>query len=511
MISWSNQTVVELPDNLRKVFTYFFLGALFLLGMAHWVWYLNGGDIPWDMIDWPKEHAYCQVFRSAFREHTIPYHMSAEYQDTDRFLGNPEINLSPQVALLAFVEPGSFVLLNTLILYSAGFIGCLLIRARYKLGPVAFIVLWLLFNFNGHITDHLSASHPMWTGYFLLPFYLLWLLQWAEDGPSSPLTAKLALVIFAILLQGSFHLAVWCWMFFGLFVIFNPKCWKEGLTVFGLSGLLSACRILPAVITFWNTKGHVVLPGYTDLGQLFEAFCVLHDASKPLFKIEAGVPIFFWEYDMYIGLTGLIGVVWFGIVSRWLSTGPVEVPVDPQASVEPRTGSEREAATPNRWRGYSTWDAPMVLMSLLSVGPYFGWLSRLPIPLVSSERVPSRFLLLPALLLIVIAVIRMNEMLRKATRSALYFVLVAGGLAELTSSLLRHSIAWQITRYPDWLRKIGFLPRAQAVIGIANRPDPLYVASIWVGLAITAATAAAWIYCTWFRRREENPQGVVTD
>jgi len=155
---------------------------------------------------------------------------------------------------------------------------------------------------------------------------------------------------------------------------------------------------------------------------------------------------------------------------------------------------------------HSDWLGPMAVMAFLSLGPYWSWLARLPIPLVSSERVPSRFLLLPALLLMLIAVIRMNDWLRhRAPRTALGYVLLIIGLAELTRGLLGHSIAWQMAHYPDNLKGILFQPRAAAA-GIVARADPAYVASIFVGLAITAATAAAWGWWCWHRPGEPEAE-----
>jgi hypothetical protein len=248
------------------------------------------------------------------------------------------------------------------------------------------------------------------------------------------------------------------------------------LAIIGLSGLLMAFRIVPGVVAFWGVPGHPVLPGYRDVWEVVEAFAVLRDAKEPARIIPAG-PIFWWEYDLYIGQVGLALVLWFGIGSRWRERPPAD-------------------EVPSR-APFAAWDGPMLVLAFLSIGPYWTWLAGLPIPLVSSERVPSRFLLLPALLLMLIAVIRLNDWLRQGPRSAFLTALLLGALAELTRGLVEHSLAWHMTDYSDTVRGLVFQRRQ--VVEIVQRPDPVYLASLFLGLSISAGTAAAW---WWWGSRE---------
>jgi hypothetical protein len=131
--------------------------------------------------------------------------------------------------LAPLMNAGNFVLANTLIMYSVGFIGCLLIRNRYHLSLLPFVFLFLLFNFNGHITSHLSVGHSMWYGYFLLPLFFYFLLELLPPSAKIRVGTSiiLAFVLFAIVLQGSFHIFVWCLIFLAILGFFNRHSSKD--------------------------------------------------------------------------------------------------------------------------------------------------------------------------------------------------------------------------------------------------------------------------------------------
>ena len=191
--------------------TWLVLASIFFVGVLHWAIFFNFGNLPFSGLDtWPQEEYYYSVLRSSVQDRAIPYFVSPARRDarnitsrgtstgqkpvnplhgdlfyeTDtsllyvfieqqwqpwelhsvRFLGIPETVMSPQILLLPLTGLGNFVLINTLIMYSLGFIGCLLVRKRFQLSLLPFVFLFLLFNFNGHITSHLSVGHTMWLG-----------------------------------------------------------------------------------------------------------------------------------------------------------------------------------------------------------------------------------------------------------------------------------------------------------------------------------------------------------
>ena len=160
----------------ERLFTTTFLVSLFSCGVIHWVLFLQFGNMSFSdtTTDWPTQLIYYQALATILYEPDIPYFIVPLAGPAGNyFLGNPEIVLSPQIVLLRFLNVGPFVLINTLIMYTIGFFGCLVIRKHYQLSPVPFLVLFLMFNMNGHITSHISAGHSMWNGYFLLPFFCI--------------------------------------------------------------------------------------------------------------------------------------------------------------------------------------------------------------------------------------------------------------------------------------------------------------------------------------------------
>jgi hypothetical protein len=85
--------------------------------------------------------------------------------------------------------------------------------AAFQVTPFAFLILFTLAGFNGYITAHLAVGHSMWGGFFLLPFFALEALSLAEEKTSPGVITRMALVLFGMLLQDSFHMFIWCCMF----------------------------------------------------------------------------------------------------------------------------------------------------------------------------------------------------------------------------------------------------------------------------------------------------------
>ena len=179
-----------------------FLTVLFVLGALHWVAFLDLGEMRMTVEDWPLQLMYGTVLKQAVTQHAIPWHTSREVLNTTRFLAIPETTLSPQALALAWLPVGLYALCNILLLYTAGFIGCLLIRRKYRLSAFATAVLFLFFNFNGFITSHVGVGHAWVLGYFFLPFFCLLTLNLAEGKTGLGAAAAMAFVLFAMLLQG---------------------------------------------------------------------------------------------------------------------------------------------------------------------------------------------------------------------------------------------------------------------------------------------------------------------
>jgi len=151
----------------------FFLGFLFLVGIIHWLafFYLTAPQHPgwsqmpegpgkwfvtrpyephgfykewmrmpsdpkqwfqarsFDAHDWDIELNYHNILKEGVRTGTMPYHSPNMYNwalippDSNRFLGTPQYPLSPQIFLLGVLDPMSFIVTNTILLYCIGFLG----------------------------------------------------------------------------------------------------------------------------------------------------------------------------------------------------------------------------------------------------------------------------------------------------------------------------------------------------------------------------------------------------
>jgi len=401
-----------------------FLAILFVLGALHWVAFLDLelGAIHMTAADWPLQFMYDTVLQQAVTEHAMPWHTSREVLNTTRFLTIPETTLSPQVLLLGRMPLGLYVVCNILLLYTIGFIGCLLIRRKYRLSAFATAVLWLLFNFNGFITCHIGVGHAWVLGYFFLPFFCLITLNLAEGQDGLGAAGAMAFVLFAMLLQGSYHIVIWCFMFLVLLAVAHRPSRATVAWTILFTALLGAFRLAPSAMEYRSKMGYHFVSGHRSLYDLFQSFVAIKEPSE--FQIGG---IFgrqgWWEYDFYLGLLGFAALIFLGIVVRWRKDWDL------------------------RGRRYEALDWPLGLMALLSMSYFWAFIARLPLPLVNSERASSRFLILPVLLLLVLTCARMQEALdRLLARGNLIWLLVPAFLIT-GFSIINHSVRWSVTLF----------------------------------------------------------------
>lgn len=450
--------------------------ALYVLGVRHWVSFFNYGRFAFTAVDWPKEYLNYSILQQAIVERLVPYQIVNVLGQVDPFLGIPETVLSPQLALLTTLDPGTFVMVNTVLMYSVGFLGTLLIRRRYRLSLVAFTAMFLLFNFNGHIVSHLAAGHSMWNGYFLLPFLCLSLLEMVEErGPWTGTVPPLALVLFGMVLQGSLHLAVCSGWFVILLGLFRRKHLTATATALGLALLLSAGRLLPAAVAFWG-KRQIFLSGYPSLYDVFEGLVALRDYRYP------SVVLGWWEYDIFIDIVGLAFIAYFGLYLRF-----------------------RPSAPPDRL-AFTALDLPLAVVSLFSLSHFYALLAKLPVPLVGSERVATRFLIVPLVMLIVVAAIRMSDSRARFASSVPARILVVVGLVQVLFSLLTHSLVWRLAELE---KHVPPAPR-DAGLRIVSQPDAAFVMVVQLSWAVSLAALVACLGAWGWQAIRRSRDGMVT-
>jgi hypothetical protein len=133
------------------------------------------------------------------------------------------------------------------------------------------------------------------------------------------------------------------------------------------------------------------------------------------------VKIYWWEYDIYIGIIGVLLILFFGVYLRFKH---------------------------NFINGEYTFkqlDIPLLIMFLLSLGYIYKFVFQLHLPFLIAERVSLRFMIIPVTMLIIISCIRMQKILEKYRGKKLIRSIIFIGVLYLAYLLGEHSMAWRIT------------------------------------------------------------------
>lgn len=450
------------------------LACLFLLGAAHWVLFLGAGHLAFTFHDWRTFYGYHWTIRQALAEHRVPFHIAQAAGEAARFLGNPEVDLSPQVLLLPLVPTGVFILLNVLLCYSIGFAGCLLLKRKFSLGLLPFLTFFLIFNLNGFITSHMSVGHLSWLGYFLLPVYLLYLFSWPEGEPGGGNVIGLSLVLTAMLMQGAFHIFTWCFAFLLLTGAVTRRT-RALVLVSALTSATALFRLAPTLVAFAHSDYHYN-GGFHTLTDLVEGLVRLRDFShQPLGGLG------WWEYDFFVGLVGVGFLAYFGVWLRF------------------RGGEEVQN------RRFRAFDWPMAILAVMSLNHFYRVVGMWPVPFVHGERVTSRFLILPLIVLTLAAAVRLQQVLACRHISPAITIGVLAAVLEMGFELVVHSTVWRLS--------LGEASPMAASSGldvtgfrIANRFDPAYVAIVKASYAISFLAVLATIsFLAWRLRLMFQP------
>ena len=450
------------------VATIVILVLVYFSGLVHWGIFLSFGTGTFAG-DWAERGCYYSVLREAVRDQAVPYIVpgfsSCIPPYSERFMGNLQPNLSPQIALLPLIGTNAFILLNTLFMYTLGFAGCLLIFWRYRLALLPFAFIFLLFTFNGHITSHISVGHP-WNGYFLVPFFVFLVLELVRPEQDSKLgpAILLAFVLFGIILQGSFHIFAMCAIFLFVVGIFNRHLLGVTLFTLGASVALSLFRFLPSIFVYGGTKtsyasGFPTFSTFVDALTTIKAFTYEHSRSTGFYDVQ-------WhEHDTFIGYLGVAFVVFFGIYLRF-------------------------HGSPNLQRlKFQSLDLPILLVALFSFGIVTDIISDLRIPFVSwAERVPSRFFVLPMIFLVVIGALRMQEFISNTVLSITAKFLLVAGTVVMAHSLAAHSWFWKIPDQPGATLNFGSLQNSTSLITSPTSQDFVYTLAVNIGAIASLLT-----------------------
>jgi hypothetical protein len=458
-----------------KLGNYLVLGLTYLVGWFPLVQLLNFGNVEGRLIDWQKFYDFYGVIQISLTENTIPFFMPYFYKGTNQFLAIPETDLSPTILLLKYLSVEDFFWVQLTVVYSLGFIGCLWLRKTYQWSLFTFTFFALVFNLNGHIVSHLAIGHWPWISYFLFPFFIGWVFKLAEGEISSLHGVRLAGILSVMLLFGGLHPFVWSLLFLGILCLCQKKYWRPVSIGVILAIVFSSYRIIPAAVTFF---------GYTDPFQYgFPSVSILWKAlTVNVFQVDVFDWSFmltnkltWWEADHYIGIVGLVVILYFGIWARF-----------------------KDAAEKDPYRILSI---TLLVITILSFGNIFGWITSLPIPLITVERVSTRFLVVPVLFLLALACIWMQQFIERLRSSWSVSVLALAILFYEIFSLISHLYLWKD-------QTMGFMPDPE----VFRRLDPLstwaksmegyYIPVVQVSYSISLTALVAFFAGTIYLKRK---------
>ncbi len=438
-------------------------GALFLIGLLLWGYFLNFGAIPVDFHDWAEVNAPRIAFlKDSVTKAELPLHMhdsSALRGITDRYMALPDVILSPHIIILKWISVQDFVLIHVWLLYALGFFGLIALKKELNLSLLSFSWIFLLFNFNGHLTAHLSVGHVTWAGTFLFSWVIMRALEIQRGVADYRWLAKTAFLLFFMFLQGAFHQFVWCLIFFGFLAFGGKKSFFTVLKLLVFTVLLSAVRILPPALHLADFDSDF-LGGFSRPGQLVRAFFKIISPMDSLDPTVTGSTLGWWEFDLFIGIAAGLFLLLAG-------------------------GSCLYQLRKNR--SFLILLLPITALTLFSLKPIYGLIHQLPIPLLNGERVCSRFLILPFSFWLAIAGLGYQKWIN--LRSDQLIPLIGSllplplALAELWSHLSTWKVTESVKAFP-----YTFTDLSQKVV--ANHPDPVYTNVLLIGLTISLATAS---------------------
>jgi hypothetical protein len=466
---------------VSKAGNYLILGVVYLGGVFHWAWLINYGKVQYRYIDWQMFYDFYQVTQKALIENSIPYFMPYNYKGTDQFLSVPATDLSPTILLLGFLSVNEFFIVQMTVVYSLGFLGCLWLKGKYQWSLMTFMIFFLIFNFNGHITSHLAVGHWSWIAYFLFPFFVGWLLSLIEGDESSLHGTRLAWILFGILLFGGLHPFVWCLIFLLLLCLFQKGFWKPVSIGVGLALVFSSYRIIPAAITFWGYKNPFMY-GFPSFSVLWSALSSIYQSQGIILdmKYAEGVSMPWWEVDHYISVLGLGFLLYFGFWRRW---------------------NDADALT-----DYRVLNIPMMLVVIFSFGAIFGFIAHLPLPLISVERTPSRFLILPLLVLLALSCIWMQKMFDRLRPGWVVQIFAVAGIAYEGILLMEHSSVWYEHASSIKLAP-GFLQSIEPTSAWAKSVEVYYVPVVQISYLISLIAIVAFVAGSLYFKRKRLALG----
>lgn len=461
----------------HSLLTILWLLAFYLFGLLLWGEFFNWHRSSISYFDWATINLpRYEVIRDALHFGEFPLHVANSaslHRVTDRFWGMPDIISTPQMLVMLFVDADTFAFLDVLFFYTIATAGLIYFKKQFNLSLIAYTILFFLFNFNGYIQSHYSAGHASWGGYFLFPWVFILIFKLTEAPQGWRWVTGMAFLFLYMLLAGSEHHFLWLCIFLAVLALTHFSRFKWILAAVVLSGLLGAVRLLPPVLQIGkfvsSSQVGGFFSGYQTSTDVLTSLFVL---SKPLNDLaDTGKdlllnPLFPWETDFFIGLVGGLFLLYFGVF-KWAQ---------------------------DQWSGkrFAQLILPALVLFLLAQGDVYKF-TLFNIPFFASERVSSRMIAVPLVLLMFIAAIYFQDWLKK-TPHPLAKIGTLIGLPILVSDLWSHLSIWRVDVMIQFFHPYSFTSQGNS---IANHDDPVYVTTLIVALIITLLSAGFLLFQSW--------------
>jgi hypothetical protein len=350
---------------------------LFTAGIVYWYLFYFRGSPTITHGDWGKENVYLNTIRFALSSGTIPWVWANTFYHTIvLFMANPEVCFTPDVLLVHFLPNNEFFYVHHCLLYTIGFYGLSKIKTQLRLNEASFFFLFLLFNFNGLLTSHISEGHFQWTGYYFIPLFFYCLGRSYICKAVSQFDLAIGLILGALFANGSLHIAVFVALFMLLLHVFDTTIWRKLFFSLAVGFCTGAFRIIPSLIYTKPEPSEGIQSGYLDIGLLFQALTQLRGYS-----LSATNSVGWWEYSLYIGFTGFFLLATALIVYVKKHYKPQHLP----------------------------WLMASLSIFLLSLGNTWSIFAALHVPLANVERLSARFIVVPFFICIVMAAYCINQ------------------------------------------------------------------------------------------------------
>ncbi len=455
------------------------LGSLYGLGLLLWGYFLGWRLMPLDYHDWGVITLLrLDAIRDALYYGQIPFHLKdvSALHGVDRFFSLPDIITTPQMILLRFISLQSFIFMDILFHYSLGFAGLLWFRRKYNLSLIAFSLMTGLFSLNGHILLHYAVGHFTWGGYFLFPALFALLFRFVEETPTWHWVAKVAFLMFYMVLAGSEHHFLWFLLFIGVLTLVEYKKFWWGFAAMLTSGLLSAIRLLPPAVStssFYQMGMRGALFSYANPLKPLEMMLFY---TAPGTNADFELPSIYWEYTLYIGIAGTIFVLFFGFcLSLWFA-----IKANPPGKL------------------FQKFLLPALFVFSLAIGNTYELLRATEITIFYGERAVMRMISVPFVLLIIFSAINFQEWLKTSPRKFYLPLCLVSGV--IFYQLIEHIQVWQVKNAREAFGKVSF---GQSLLNLSillegnsiqNHPDPVYFGTLGIGLTLTLLTSAFLIW-----------------